>query len=74
MPDRPAPSSVRLLRQRAGAQVGLLVSAAATVAVAVATVSVVIAWLERAVAVAGDPAPPGLSPDEVAAQARVGAV
>ncbi|GAA5085407.1 hypothetical protein GCM10025760_04250 [Microbacterium yannicii] len=74
MPDRRALSSARLLRRRSGARAGLLASGAATVAVAVATVSVVLAWLARAVTVAGDPPPPGLAPDEVAEQVEAGGV
>lgn len=73
MPDRRALSSARLLRRRATARIGLLASAAATVAVAVATVSVVQAWLDRAVAAAGDPPPPGVSADDVADQVEAGA-
>lgn len=63
----------RLLRSRALARTGLLASAAATVAVAVATVCLVLAWLARAVAVAGDPPPPGVAPEDVADQVDAGA-
>ncbi|WP_194410255.1 FtsX-like permease family protein [Microbacterium cremeum] len=73
MPDRRALSSARLLGVRARARAGLLVSAAATVAVAVATVCLVLAWLGRAVEVAGDPPPPGVSADDVARQVGAGA-
>lgn len=73
MPDRRAVSSVRLLRRRAGARAGLLASAGATIAVAVATVSVVLAWLDRAAITAGDPPPPGVSAEAVAEQVDVGA-
>lgn len=74
MPDRSAPaSSARLLLKRSAARTGLLVSAAATVAVAVATVCLVLAWLGNAVAVAGDPPPPGVDTAEVADQVAAGA-
>lgn len=63
----------RLLRVRARARTGLLASAAATIAVAVATVCLVLAWLARAVAVAGDPPPPGVEPEDVAEQVDAGA-
>ncbi|MBD3942195.1 hypothetical protein IF188_10850 [Microbacterium sp. NEAU-LLC] len=79
MPDRRVPSApaaasaARLLLRRSSARTGLLASAAATVAVAVATVCLVLAWLSRAVSVAGDPPPPGVDPDEVADQVAAGA-
>jgi len=73
VPDRRSMSSVCLLATRTAARAGLLASAAATAAVAVATVCTVLAWLSRAVAVAGDPPPPGLSAEEVAEQVEVGA-
>lgn len=73
MPDRRALSSTRLLGLRAWARAGLLASAAAAVAVAVTTVCLVLAWLGRAISVAGDPPPPGLSAEEVADQVDVGA-
>lgn len=73
MPDRRALSPARLLGLRAWARAGLLASAAAAVAVAVATVCLVLAWLGRAIALAGDPPPPGVSAEEVAEQVDVGA-
>ncbi|GAA5209704.1 hypothetical protein [Microbacterium kyungheense] len=79
MPDRrapgppPAASIARLLMRRSSARAGLLASAAATVAVAVATVCLVLAWLGRAVAVAGDPPPPGVDAADVADQVAAGA-
>lgn len=73
MPDRRALSPARLLALRARARAGLLASAAATVAVAVATVCLVLAWLGRAVFVAGDPPPPGVPADDVADQVEAGA-
>jgi hypothetical protein len=73
MPDRRSLSSARLLSTRARARAGLLVSATATVAVAISTVTLVLAWLARAVAAAGDPPPPGVAAEEVAAQAAQGA-
>src|SRR4051794_37694193 len=73
MPDRRSLSPVRLLAVRATARAGLLSSAAATAAVAVATVCLVLAWLAGAVAAAGDPPPPGVSEDVVADQAALGA-
>ena len=73
MPDRSALSSARLFASRARARVGLLVSAAITVAVAVATVGLVLAWLARPVTAFTTP-PPGVSADEVATQIEVGVV
>ncbi|MBW9095066.1 hypothetical protein JNB62_15360 [Microbacterium jejuense] len=79
MPDRrvpgqpPAASVARLLLRRSSARAGLLASAAATVAVAVATACLVLAWLGRAVAVAGDPPPPGVDAADVADQVAAGA-
>lgn len=79
MPDRSAPgpspaaSAARLLLRRSGARTGLLASAAATVAVAVATVCLVLAWLGHAVAVAGDPPPPGVDAADVADEVAAGA-
>lgn len=73
MPDRRALSSARLLASRARARAGLLASAAATVAVAVATVCLLLATLAHAVATAGRSAPPGVGPQEVAAEVEVGA-
>jgi putative ABC transport system permease protein len=72
MPDRRAPSSARLLAVRSRARAGLLASAAATTAVAVTTVCLVLAWLQRAVAEAGDPPPPGVPAEEVEAQIASG--
>ena len=62
----------RLWRARALARVGLLVSAAATVAVAVTTVCLVPAALARAAGEAGHPPPPGLSAEDVADQIALG--
>lgn len=65
-------STARLLRVRAGARRGLLASATATNAVAVATVCALLAWLVLRIDTAGDAAPPGVPDDEVAAQVAVG--
>jgi len=73
MPDRRTLSSARLLRLRSSARTGLLASAAATVAVAVATVCLVLAWLSHSVLAAGDPPPPGVDPEDVADQVAAGA-
>lgn len=73
MRDRRSFSSARLLWSRARARAGLLASATAAVAVAITTVILVLAWLERTVAVAGTPLPPGVPVEEVAAQAAQGA-
>jgi hypothetical protein len=74
MPDRSVPASgARLLLMRSAARAGLLASASATVAVAVATVCLVLAWLAHALAVAGDPPPPGVDPEDVADQVAAGA-
>lgn len=62
----------RLWRARALARAGLLASAAATVAVAVATVCLVPAALARAAGEAGHPPPPGLSAEDVADQIELG--
>lgn len=72
MPDRRALSVPRLLIARSRARLGLLASAAATIAVAVATVCALLAGLARAVATAGIPAPPGVSADQVADEVAAG--
>lgn len=66
--------TARLLRARASARRGLLASATATVAVAVATVCTLLAWLAAEVGRAGDAAPPGVPHDEVAAQVDAGVI
>ncbi|MET0296530.1 MAG: FtsX-like permease family protein, partial [Microbacterium sp.] len=48
-------------------------STAATVAIAVATVCLVLALLDASVATAGRPAPPGVAPDDLADQIEAGA-
>ena len=73
MPDRRALSSARLLWARARARSGLLSSAAATVAAAVATMCLVLAGLRRAVDTAGEPPPPGLTSEQVADLVGIGA-
>ncbi|QIG39235.1 ABC transporter permease [Microbacterium sp. 4R-513] len=72
MPDRRPLSSGRLLWARSRARTGLLASATATIAAAVATVCALLASLARAVASAGTPAPPGVPPEQVAAQVAAG--
>ena len=72
MPGRRPASTMRLLARRSRARLGLLASAAATMAVAVATVCVVLGGLVRAAADAGQSPPPGWAPDEVAASLAVG--
>jgi hypothetical protein len=67
-------ATARLLRARASARRGLLASASATVAIAVATVCALLAWLVVAVQQAGDAAPPGVAQREVAAQVESGVV
>lgn len=74
MPHARALTTRSLLRARAGARTGLLVSTTATVAVAVATVCTLVAWLAIEVDRAGDAAPPGVPPEEVAAQVERGIV
>lgn len=69
-----AVSAASLLLARAGARRGLLASATATVAVAVATVCALLAWLVIEVDGAGDAAPPGAAADEVAEQVDRGVV
>lgn len=71
MPAR-ALSTGRLVRARAGARRGLLITATATLSVAVATVCAILASLAVAVERAGDAAPPGVPRDEVAAQVAAG--
>lgn len=66
--------TARLLRARASARRGLLASATATVAVAVATVCTLLAWLAAEVGRAEDAAPPGVPHDEVAAQVDAGVI
>ena len=72
MADARAIVTARLLRARATARRGLLASATATVAIAVATVCALLAWLVVAVQQAGDAAPPGVPPDELDAQVEDG--
>src|SRR4051794_36667180 len=72
MPDRRPLSTGPLLRARSGARGGLLLSAGATIAVAVVTVCVLLAGLARAVADAGSPPPPGADPDVLADEIAVG--
>ena len=74
MVDARALTTASLLGRRAVARRGLLVSATATVAVAVATVCTLAAWLLAAVTRAGDAAPPGVPPEEVAAQVEDGVI
>ena len=73
MTQRRALSPGRQLLVRASTRLGLLSSAAATAAVAVTTVILVLAWLAHAVSVAGDPPPPGVSPADLADQVDSGA-
>ena len=74
MADARAIATARLLRARATARRGLLASATATVAIAVATVCALLAWLVVAVQRAGDAAPPGVPQDEVDAQVEDGVI
>jgi hypothetical protein len=71
LPSTP-PGTLRLLRRRSGARRALLATTAATIAVAVAGVCIVVGWLptgaDRARAAAG----PGLSADDVSAQIAAG--
>ncbi|GAA1685536.1 FtsX-like permease family protein [Microbacterium lacus] len=73
MPAR-ALSTGRLVRARAGARRGLLLTTTATLSVAVATVYAILASLTVAVERSGDAAPPGVPRDEVAAQVAAGVV
>ena len=74
MADARAIATARLLSARATARRGLLASATATVAIAVATVCALLAWLVVAVQRAGDAAPPGVPQDEVDAQVEDGVI
>lgn len=74
MPDRSSLSAARLLGARSAARAGLLASVVGTVAAAVATVCLVQVALSHAVATAGDPPPPGVDPEDVAAQVDAGVV
>lgn len=74
MADARAVATARLLRARASARRGLLASATATVAVAVATVCALLAWLVAEIGRAGDAAPPGVPQDQVAAQVEAGVI
>jgi hypothetical protein len=74
MPQARALSTCSLLRARAGDRLGLLVSAAATVAVAVATVTALLAGLALDVARAGDAARPGVAEADVAELVDAGVV
>ncbi|SDG61583.1 FtsX-like permease family protein [Microbacterium pygmaeum] len=72
MPDGRALSTASLLTARAMARRGLLASATATVAVAVATVCAVLGWLSIAVDGAADASAPGVPAAETAARVDAG--
>lgn len=69
-----AVATARLLGGRASARRGLLASATATIAVAVATVCALLAWLVVEIGRAGDAAPPGVPQDQVDAQVEAGVI